>query len=266
VGVVKGNVPWNSANKAIQNAYISTLYQFNLSVWAHSGLVQLALSFAVLGGLVLASILAAPKLKRFDRRVPVPRAVGDTGLLVAMGGFTVFLVYVFIDIAISFPPVMRGEGALHAFILLPQMNWLWGFYANYTHLAYLTLPESFGVQAFYVLAAGTFGAFVYHLKGGILSALAKAITLLWAPAVMVLTFGLLLLAPEYMPLQATKFLIGSPYAGILTNWFALALSSGLFAFMIIHRRLIPTTALLSETQVPGRKSLVLAKTSAQSTG
>ena len=200
---------------------------YNILLTFYQGYRDLAMGFAVLAALFLLAAVVIPRLPR-DSRFSVPRAVRDIALLGAIAGLVVFAVFVFLDIVTTLET--PGPFVFHNLLSANVKYYTHGgsFYSNL---------ETFGETAFAVFVVATSCAFVYRLREGVLTALGKAVALFAAPALIVFEIALLLFTPVNMPIFAAKFLDGSPLAGILTNWFVLVISSGLFALGLTHRRL-----------------------------
>jgi hypothetical protein len=102
---------------------------------------------------------------------------------------------------------------------------------------YAEFPEGHGVFGFAFFASASLCLMAYFLNRGIVKAFKDALRFFVFPALMVFELGLLFVDTKEMPRHATMFLASTPLAGILTNWFVLVVSSGLFAIGLAHKRL-----------------------------
>ncbi|MGP8125110.1 MAG: hypothetical protein ACLQEQ_04475 [Nitrososphaerales archaeon] len=219
------------ANAAGEAALYNEVYWFNIMSWSSQGSADVAMGFATLAVLLLFVTVFAKKLKRFDRKINAPRPIRDVGRIGAMSGLGVFAVLAFADDA--------SIGAGNLSLMGPLI--LRNFYVNHV-LNLNNVPGPFNISvigeiAFIALSVAISFRLVCRLEQGVLTAFSQAVTLFAAPAVMVFEMGLFIFGPITMPLQVANILLGTPLAGILTNWFVLVVSSGLFALGLSHKRL-----------------------------
>jgi hypothetical protein len=209
----------------------NTVYTFNILTWSYQSLEELALGLMTLALLLIFLSLVATELKRFDRWIPVPRAVRYIGLGGAMLGLVVFAALAFVDV------ISIGGSNLDVIGPLILRNFYVAHVIDLNHAPGPFNIDVIGKNATVALAGSIPCMFVYRLEQGVLTALTKAVTLFAAPAAMAFEIGLLLFGPITMPLQVTNFLVNvPPLAGILTNWFLLVVSSGLFVLELANRR------------------------------
>lgn len=201
---------------------------YSVLLLLHQGYGDLAVGFGALAALYLLALVLVPRVPR-GPHVPVPRAVRDVALLGALAGLVVFAVFVFLDVVTT--PVLTPGPFIFRNLLSANVGY-------YTHggTFYYDLG-AFGKAAFAVFAVASSCAFIYRLSGGVTTALGKTVTLFAAPVLTGFEIALILFTPVNMPIQATEFLRGTLLAGILTNWFVLVISAGLFALGLTHRRL-----------------------------
>jgi hypothetical protein len=210
------------------------LYWSRILFWSYQSLEDIIMGFATLALLLIFLSSVAKELKPLSRarwRTPVRRAIKGIGLVGAVSGLAVFATLAFADVI--------SIGGPNLYLMGPLI--LRDFYVTHViDLVYAPGPFNIniiGVNATVALSVAISCMLVYRLEQGILTALSKAFTLVGAPAVMIFEIGLLLFGPATMPLQATNYLVGSPLANLLTNWFLLVVSSGLFAIGLAHKKL-----------------------------
>ena len=109
---------------------------------------------------------------------------------------------------------------------------LLAFYSEFPEGHYL-----FGVFGFAFFASASLCLVAYFLKKGILKAFKDALRFFVFPALMIFELLLLFVDTKEMPRHVTMFLASTPLSGILTNWFVLVVSSGLFAIGLSYKRL-----------------------------
>lgn len=209
-------------------------YWPRILIWSLQSLEDIGMGFAALAILLVFLSSVARELKPLALarwRIPARRAIRGIGLVGAVSGLAVFATLAFADVISIGGPNLNLIGPLI----------LRDFYvAHVVDLGYAPGPFNIsviGVNATVALSVAISCMLVYRLEQGVLTALSKAFTLFAAPTVMIFEIGLLLFGPATMPLQATNFLVGSPLASLLTNWFLLVVSSGLFAIGLAHKKL-----------------------------
>jgi hypothetical protein len=205
-------------------------YWFNILTWSSQSVEELALGVLTLALLLIFLSFVATELERFDWRIPVPRAVRYIGLGGAISGLVVFAALAFADV------ISIGDHNLDVMGPLILRSFYVAHVIDLNHVPGPFNIDVIGKNATVALVGSISCMLVYRLEQGVLTALSKAVTLFAAPAVMIFEIGLLLFGPATMPLQAANFLVGSPLAGILTNWFLLVVSSGLYALELANRR------------------------------
>jgi len=207
------------------------LYASRILAWSFQSSVDLGMGFATLALLLIFLPFVAKVLKPFDWKAPARRSIRGIGIVGAGLGLAAFAAFAFAnDISIG-----RENLDLMGPLILRDF-----YVAHVINLGVAPGPFNIrviGVNATVALSIAISCILVYRLEQGVLTALTKAFTLFAAPAVMVFEIGLLLFGPSTMPLQATNLLIGSPLASLLTNWFLLVVSSGIFAIGLAHKQL-----------------------------
>jgi hypothetical protein len=209
----------------------SAAYWFDILMWSSQSLEEVALGLVAMALLLIFLSFVNIELKRFDRRIPVPRAIRYFGLGGALLGLSVFAVLAFADVI--------SIGGYNLNVMGPLL--LRDFYvAHVIDLNRVSGPFNINVigkNATIALAGSISCMFVCRLENGVLTALSKTVTLFAAPVVMSFEIGLLLFGPATMPQHVTNLLTNVfPLDGILTNWFLLVVSSGLFALELANRR------------------------------
>ncbi|MGD0477931.1 MAG: hypothetical protein ABSB29_07180 [Nitrososphaerales archaeon] len=206
-------------------------YASRILTWSFQSSVDLGMGFATLALLLVFLPSVAQVLKPLDWRAPARRTIKGIGLIGAVSGLAVFAAFAFADAISIGGPNLRLMGPL---IL---RNFYLAHAIDLNHAPGPFNIHVIGVNATVALSVAISFILVYRLEQGLFTALSKAFTLFAAPAVMVFEIGLLFFGPFTMPLQAANFLVGSPLASILTNWFLLVVSSGLFAIGLAHKKL-----------------------------
>jgi len=205
-------------------------YASGILAWSFQSSVDLSMGFATLALLLIFFPFVA-ELKSLNWRIPAHRTIKDIGLVGAVSGLTVFAAFAFADAISIGGPNLRLMGPL---IL---RNFYLAHVIDLNHAPGPFNIDVIGVNATVALSVAVSCMLLYRLEQGVFTALSKAFTLFAAPAVMVFEIAMLLFGPATMPLQAANFLVGSPLASILTNWFLLVVSSGLFAIGLAHEKL-----------------------------
>ncbi|HYA78466.1 MAG TPA: hypothetical protein VEF91_07085, partial [Verrucomicrobiae bacterium] len=93
----------------------------------------------------------------------------------------------------------------------------------------------FGVFGFAFFVSAFLSLMACLLDRGIMKALKDVLQFFILPALIIFELGLLFVDTKEMPHHVTMFLASTPLAGILTNWFVLIVSSGLFAIMFMQK-------------------------------
>ena len=208
----------------------SAAHWFDILTWSVQSLDKLGMGFLAMALLLVLLSFVAPELKQLDVRVHAPRVLKRVSLVGAVSGLLFFAVLAFADV------ISIGNANLDLLGPLVLHNFYVAHVIDLNHTPGPFNINVIGENATVALSVAILFMFVYRLEQGALTALSKAITLFAAPAVMVFEIGLLLFGPATMSLQATNILIGSPLAAILTNWFLLVISSGLFAMGLARRK------------------------------
>jgi hypothetical protein len=187
-------------------------------LWLRQAYGQIAVSFAAL--VILSSFHAhrCLKPKKFGRKFLMPRAIRDIVLLGFVASIIMFCIFAYITATSSY--VSASRAALVA------------FYSEYPIGHYL-----FGVFGFMFFVSASFCLMAYFLDKGILKAFRDVLRFFVFPELMAYELWILLADTKEMQIHVTMFLAGTPLAGILTNWFVLVVSSGLFTLGLMHRRL-----------------------------
>jgi len=208
----------------------SAVYWFTLLNWLAQSVEDLGLGFAALAILLILLSFFNSELKTFDLKVPLSRTFRVIGLV---GGTSAMGVFAALGIAND---ISIGGGNLNLIGPLILRNLYVAHVIDLNHIPGIFNISVIGWNATVALSLSILFMAVYRLEQGILTAFWKSVTLFAAPAVMAFEIGLLLFGPSTMPLQATNFLIGTPLASVLTNWFLLVVSSGLFVLGLASRR------------------------------
>jgi len=213
--------------------YETELPPLLLPHWTFLTYLDLSVSFLTLSIFFLLAPLLTRRWPK-GRVIATPRAVKDAALLAMMAGTVVFAVCVFMDVVSTNPADIPGP-----LFLGNQLSTGWTYYLNRYLLSGQSSLEVFGRTAFFALALAMFGAFVYRLGEGIPLALAKTSAMFAAPLLVVLETVLLVFTPVNMPIHVSALLVGTPLEGVLTNWFVLIVSLGVFSFWSLRTRLSP---------------------------
>jgi len=208
----------------------SNLYWFRVLTWSSESLEDLSMGFAALAVFLILLSFVAADLRRFDVGFHLNRVVRMASLVCALSAIGVFLTLAIADdisiggmnLDLIGPLVLRDLYVAHVIDL--------------NHVQGIFNINVIGWNATVAVSTAILFMFVYRVNQGILTAIWKAITLFASPAVMAFEIGLLLFGPSTMTLQVTNYLIGSPLASILTNWFLLVVSAGLFMLGLTTRK------------------------------
>lgn len=194
-------------------------------LWLHQTYGQIAVSFAAL--VILSSFHArrCPKPKKSGRKFLLPRAIRDIVLLGFVASVITFGIFAYIT------ATSRYVSASHAALVAIYSE----FPADEGHYLFGVLGFTFFVSASLCLMA-------YFLDRGMLRAFRDVLRSFVFPTLMAYELWLLLADTKEMPIHVTFFVNGTPLGGILTNWFVLVVSSGLFTLGLVHRRLTLMTS------------------------
>ncbi|MGP8124323.1 MAG: hypothetical protein ACLQEQ_00400 [Nitrososphaerales archaeon] len=217
-----------SANLAGDVAFYNGVYWFNVLSWCSQTCADVAIGLATLAVLFYFMSVVAQRVKRLDRRLPVPRPIRDLALLGAVSGLAIFALLAFLDVVTT--PIRIPGPLILSNVLSANVHYYGG-------PPPISLLETIGQEGFGAFIAATCCVFVYRLTEGVWTALGKALALFAAPVLVAFEVALLVFTPINMPIQATEFLVGSPLGAVLTNWFVLVVSSGLFVLGLARSRL-----------------------------
>ncbi len=201
------------------NDAASPCYSNLVPIWLYQSFGDMSIGFFALTGLALLEPVIVPRVPK-GPKVSVPRIARVVALVGALAGLVALASFDIVDL-FSFNPARLGS--LGPRILGSYYNASW---VNLNLAPYPYSLDTIGLNAFITLLASASCVFVYRLREGVFPALAKAVTLLAAPAVMAFEIGLLLFGPFYMPVHAMRILASYPYAAaVVTNWFVLIVAS-----------------------------------------
>lgn len=209
-------------------SFYKAVYLFNVQSWSSQSCADIALALACLSGLFFLAPLVAPRLRRIDRKIGVPKGVRRLALLGAAAGLTVFGALVFLDIVST--PIRTPGPLILSNVLGANVN----YFGGPPPLSFL---EVMGKEGFVAFAVATACVFVYRLREGVLKGIWKAFALFAAPVLIAFEIALFLFTPINMTIHVTQFLANTTLGAILTNWFVLVVSTGLLVLAMTHRRL-----------------------------
>ena len=184
------------------------------TTWLHQTYSQIAISFATLAVIASLILAAGPRPEPIGRNFTLHGAIRVVALLGFMLSLAVFSIFAYIT------ATSHGNSMSRAALL--------EFYSEFP-LGHAV----FGVFGFVFFVLASFCLTVYFLDRGILRALREVIQFFVFPALMFFELGLSVVDTSEMPRHVTMFLASTPLGGIVTNWFVLVLSSGLFIIGLI---------------------------------